>query len=356
MQAERFVYPVAALDDEAKEILVVYQKSLEEIELWIWNSITKRAVKGLLSTFIPAGVKLLPSGVGFSFIDEGRLRIKNFYKRSPKTIAIYQPISKITDINWISDDAFYFSAQEGSSYNIFSSNTLGEVQRCTASQKIDYLYPCKLNNSVFCITREKGCEFKIVKIKWALCDFDTEDITLELQDVLLTTLQSISYLHMLSEIEGYYLDYSTIRSSIDRQNLEFACCKIYKNETGIWQTESLFNFKVPSSYVIGKERDRLYESITPLLPNYQDPEFIYFVDVQDGQILMLKRYCKKTKVIKEINSFFKGCNQKLLAPLIIKNRIFIGFIMNDENINRMIDIDGSLYIDLPEISATADLE
>ena len=81
LYAEQFIYPVAAIDNEGKEILVVYQKSLDDIELWIWDSATKCAMKGLLSAYVPAGIKMLPSGAGFSFVDEGRLRVKNFYKR-----------------------------------------------------------------------------------------------------------------------------------------------------------------------------------------------------------------------------------------------------------------------------------
>ena len=355
--AEQFIYPVAAIDHEGEEILVVYQKSLDDIELWIWNSTTKRAIKGLLSTYIPAGIKMLPSGVGFSFIDEGRLRVKNFYKRLPKTIAIYQPISKITDINWISDDAFYFSAREGNSYNIFSSNTLGDVQRCTSGQVCDYVYPCKIGKSVFCIEREKNPNiFKIVKMKWQLYDYDTENIIPQSKETLLTTSQSISYLNMISEDEGFYLDYSSIHSDFSENPQElllFTCCRIFKDSKQEWHTEKMFEFKIPALYVIGKERERLYESIAPLLPNYTDAQCVYFIDANIEGDLELKKYNKHNKNIALIKSHEKNSSEysKIISPLLVGKNMYTGFVIDERKIcDHMIDSDGSLFLDLSELS------
>lgn len=353
IKAEQFIYPVAAIDQEGKEILIVHQKSLDDIELLIWNSTTKLALKGLLSMYVPAGVKMLPSGVGFSFMDEGRLRVKNFYKRSPKTIAIYAPISKITDIHWISDDAFYFSAKEGNAYNIFSSNTLGEVQRCTSGQDFDYLYPCKRGSQVFCIQKDKSNgSFKIVKIKWWLCDFDSENQCVQPEEVLIETSRSISYLHMISDEEGFYLDYSAMSSQELRENLLFSCWRVFKDSKDIWQTEVLFDFKLPIAYVIGKEEKRLYESIAPLLPYYSDKRCVYFIDAQDDGSLQVKKYNKEYKTIEVVVSTIKNGHSfsECIAPLVVGNTLYTGFVIKpDDFFDRMIDMDGTIFLDLPEL-------
>ncbi len=348
--SEQFVYPVAAIDQEGKEILVVYQKSLDDIELWVWNSTTKRAIKGLLSMYIPAGIKMLPSGAGFSFIDEGRLRVKNFYKRLPKTIAIYEPISKITDIHWISDDAFYFSAREGEVYNIFSSNTLGEVQRCTSGQDSDYVYPCKIGKAVFCIERAKNKQFfNIVKIQWQLCAFDSEVKNFESKENVFTTSQPISYLNMISDEEGFYLDYGSICSD-DLQNLlSFTCCRIFKDSTEAWSTEKLFEFKVPYLYVIGKEKERLYESIAPLLPHYTNSQFIYYIDAHADGFFELKKYDKRNKNIETLKS--NETYSKIISPLRVGNILYAGFVIHEkEMLDCMLDPNGSMFLNLPELS------
>ena len=354
ISSEQFIYPVSSIDHEGKEILVVYQKSLDDIELWIWDTTTQRAIKGLLSAYIPAGIKMLPSGVGFSFIDEGRLRVKNFYKRLPKTIAIYEPISKITDIYWISDDAFYFSAKEGNAYNIFSSNTLGEVQRCTSGQDFDYVYPSKIGRTVFCIERQKDLHiFKIVKILWELCAYDSKSLLPQIKETLLTNSQPISYLHMISDEEGFYLDYSSVNFQSINGLLLFTCCRIFKDSNQDWQTESLFEFKIPASYVIGKEESRLYESIQPLLPQYTDHQCVYFIDADNEGALELKKYNIQTKDIEVLKSYMRNGLQcyKFISPVIVGKNVYTGFVVDEENIHdRMIDIDGSIFLDLPELS------
>lgn len=354
IKTEQFIYPVASLDHAGEEILLVYQKSLDDIELWIWNSTTKTAIKGLLSAYIPAGIKMLPSGAGFSFIDEGRLRVKNFYKRLPKTIAMYQPISKITEIHWISDDAFYFSAKEGNAYNIFSSNTIGEVQRCTSGQDLDYMYPSKVGESVYCIERDKiRSTFKIVKTPWELCAYECENRILQSKEVLFSTDQPISYLYMASDCEGFYLDYSSISLGAIEETLLFSCCRIYKNDSDDWATEKLFEFKIPSLYVIGKEKKRLYESVAPFLPRYENSSVVYFVDADSKSGLKLKQYDIKHHVCKSLSSQIGGGFNDLqcISPLVVDQYVYTGFIVDEyQNPDCVVDIDGSLFIELPRLS------
>jgi len=282
------------------------------------------------------------------------LRVKNFYKRLPKTIAIYEPISKITHIDWISDDAFYFSAQEGKAYNVFSSNTLGEVQRCTSSQEYDYMYPNKIDSSVYWIQKDKTTNIsRIVKNKWMLYDYESKSCIPDIQEILLSTSQPISYLHMISACEGFYLDYSLINGCQPQDLLPFICCRIYKDHDENWLSERLFEFKIPSSYVIGKEKSRLYESISPLLPKYSNEGFVYYVDATDEGFVGLKKYTIHDQAIQDLQLDNKdGCYYcKYIAPLVVGEKFYSGYVFDESAIHyRTIEFDGSIVFDLPEMS------
>src|SRR5579872_5143165 len=96
-----FLYPVASVSKD--HVLVMYQKNSYHLELWDWNPQTNQADSVLLSLYTPAGVKLLLSKKGYSFIDSGVIKIKMFQKRSPKTVEIDQPLHTIELLHWIDD-------------------------------------------------------------------------------------------------------------------------------------------------------------------------------------------------------------------------------------------------------------
>lgn len=348
VQADQFLYPVAVIDQSGQELLVVQQKSLDDVELWIWNTQTKYAYKGLLSTYMPAGIKMLPSGLGFSFIDQGRLRVKMFAKRSPKTIGMYEPISNISEIHWISDDAFYFSAQEDEVFNIFSCSTLGELHRLTASQNGDYVYPQKVGNELFCIFRNEYV-FKIVNLRWALFDFDVKDEEIDVSEIL-NLPNTAAYLHMISQDLGFYLEYPRSIDS-EREGIEFVCHQI-KKENGVWSDQAIFTFVIPCEYILGTESKRLYESVQPFLPNYTCRDLIVFVDEQDRG-LRLKCYDVETRSISvfDYSVSRSQIDKSVFAPLVFDGKVFTGVICHDERSSasfvRSGEMDGVKEFELP---------
>ncbi|NBV40257.1 hypothetical protein EBR77_00250 [bacterium] len=348
VQAEQFLYPVAALDPAGQELLVVHQKSLDDIELWIWNAQTKYAYKGLLSAYMPAGIKMLPSGLGFSFIDQGRLRVKMFAKRSPRTIAMYEPIRNISEIHWISDDAFYFSAQEGDVFNIFSCSTLGELHRLTASECGDYLYPQKVGNELFCIFRNQDT-FNIVVNNWTLSDFDSKSKVVQSQKVL-SLDNSAAYLHMISAEQGFYLEYPQVIDS-QQETIEFVCHQIKKCD-GAWSDEMLFSFRIPCEYILGTESKRLYESVQPFLPNYTSQDLIVFVDAQDhGLQLQCYNLISRSIDVFDYTISRSQASKSVFAPFVVENKVFTGIISHDERVQssfvRSGDFDGIKEFELP---------
>src|SRR5436190_3218349 len=109
LMAVEYIYPIASYNDEI--ILYIKQTSSQHIQLFQWNIVTNHIEQLLSSLFNPAGVQLLTHEKGFSFFDNGRLRLKLFEKRSPKAIDFDEPIFNVNGLHWIDDHTFYCSAQ-----------------------------------------------------------------------------------------------------------------------------------------------------------------------------------------------------------------------------------------------------
>ena len=122
MISSEYIYPVASLDED--NILYIHQTSPRSIQLFEWNTITNHTEQILWSLFNPVGIQLLPDNSGFSFIDNGRLRIKAFQKRSPKTIDFDEPIFNINALHWIDEHTCYCSAYYNNLFSLFELQQL----------------------------------------------------------------------------------------------------------------------------------------------------------------------------------------------------------------------------------------
>ncbi len=255
INAEQFIYPVADFD-HGEQLIVLYQKSLEEIELWFLNPATQYALKGLSSFSIPANVRMLPSGKGFSFIDQGYIKIKEFTKRSARTLSIYEPIGLFSNMHWVDENNFYFVGRQGDFFQIFMSNLQAEVIQIT-SEKYDALYPQIIGSNLFFMQRnsENNFNFAIKSID-QLENNDTQIVLYGLEG-------QPCHLKMLDQEEGLYVQAPTTKDQIYHNCYKFICHHIIKKGT-MWTTEPLFEFYIPSKYITGKSR--LYESIEPFLP------------------------------------------------------------------------------------------
>ena len=83
--AKEFLYPVGYHPVQNK-VFVIYQKNSSHLELWEWDPFTHYSYQILFSRYSPAGFTFLPDYSGFSFIDDGLLKVKQLIKGSPRTI------------------------------------------------------------------------------------------------------------------------------------------------------------------------------------------------------------------------------------------------------------------------------
>ena len=382
--AYEFLYPVAYTKrNDQIGVYVLYQKSITHLELWFWNPKTKIATKGLLSTYMPAGLKILPSNNGFSFIDEGRIRIKEFHKRSPKTIDIYESLYDINEIEWINKDNCYFSARINGLLSIFQINMNGLLQCLIADSTHDCMYPQIAGDSLFFVERQVKDEIpKMEHISYKVCEsiympnFLTKNIIekkvregLLSGDILfdenyidyekaqkkkrysIIDFQDtpIAFLKMISDHEGFFL---THPDEIERQDkiVTFDCYYMLKKKNA-WHYRDIFSFSVPSYLLFDLLDSRLYESILPLLPKYYKGK-IYYVDyypLKKGNSNVYS-YSIATDTVEQ--KTFGRNNQLSFNPIFIENTMLYGGNINQACVSspRMwIDEEDNVCIDLPSV-------
>src|SRR5436190_5358846 len=287
-----FLYPVASLHN-GKTILFIKQNSKDNIELIIWDNTTKHAEKGLWSLFNPAGIQILPDETGFSFIDNGRLRIKYFDKRSPKTIEFDPYVYHIHTIHWINSLECYFSAKSTNNlFAVFHCCIDGTTYCLASDEQCHCMYPQKIQNQLFFIKKKPDKTWSIAQTYY---DKNSSNPHIE----IINFDNPIIFLQMVSEAEGFVIQH---QKKIDPQQHIISFNYYYINKKhGKWSKKRLFSFEIPS-FLLMSDNDRcLYESLLPLIPRIID-KTIYFVDSSKNQNNRLELFCftKKTLKIKKI--------------------------------------------------------
>ncbi|MBN1549543.1 hypothetical protein JW872_02680 [Candidatus Babeliales bacterium] len=296
--AQEYLYPVGKIQDEGRTMVyLIHQRSPSHINLLIWNPVTYETSPGLLSTYTPASFTLLPDQSGFSFIDHGRVRIKNFNKRSPKAISFRYPIDDITKICWLSNETFYFSGRPGHRFGIFAANLQGDVIPLIHDTINDYLYPQRIGSELFCIKRTPQGTYSIITTHVSDINLTNRSSSLneeefhaavlqmmyedaepvfaapDLEDVFSDDTTALIFLTMVSEAEGFVIQHPrTIES--DTHMIKFSYCHIIKNNN-TWKNEQLFAFTLPAKFIRRGSDDLLYENILPLLPRVFGNDIFY---------------------------------------------------------------------------------
>lgn len=283
-----YSYPVASLDDTT--VLCIHQTSLQNTQLFSYNIVTNHTEQILWSLFTPAGIQLLPHNKGFSFIDNGRLRIKVFSKRSPKTIDFDEPIFNIHGLYWIDEHSGYCSAYYNNHFSIFELHDDGKLVRLIHNDDRDCMYPQKINDWLFYIERKQKDHNNNYAIMQTLYKLDTTS-----KLVLNFGHNSVIFLQMVCETEGFVIEY---QKDIDDESTKatFQYHRIWE-ENNSWHSQSLFSFEIPINLFLYDNDQRLFESILPLLPRIIDYK-IYFVDCSDKNLephyydMITKERCK----------------------------------------------------------------
>ncbi len=298
LEAKEFLYPVG-YHPEDHSVYVVYQKSSAHLELWEWDPETRYAHQLLLSRYSPAGFQLLPDLSGFSFVDNGVLKIKKFLKRSPRRIEFDGPISEVELVQWINSSACYSSAKYNDYYGIFQIDWEGCVVPILYQESVDFLYPQKIDDILFCIERsERGyhiCQASYcVSNKASFSECMQKDKNGEPRQILFFE-EPVAFLKMISPVKGFVLGYKDALSKND-QNVSFDYYQLSFDSK--WTKKLLFSFSIPTRFLLPGS-DRLYESMLPLLPYICNNE-IYFVDSTGSSVLSTCVFSMQNQNIRKI--------------------------------------------------------
>jgi hypothetical protein len=286
--ATEYIYPVASLSNG--RILYIHQHTPTDIKLLAWNPENNHTEPVLWSIFNPAAVQMLPNNSGFSFIDNGRLRIKLFEKRSPKAIDFDEPLFGINSLQWINEHSCCCSAQYNHNFALFELHDEGTLKVLAWQKGSDYLYPQKIDTQLFYIERcptQNITHYRIMHCTYPdsqdaimVVDFDTIPII---------------FLTMISDKQGFVLEH-TKKIDNDDQITPFSYYQI-KKQGDVWYKNLLFSFFLPTDLLISADR-QLYESILPLLPRLIDNK-IYFVTCNDN--LELYSFSLVTQLVEKIS-------------------------------------------------------
>lgn len=307
--AIEYTYPVAALND-GTTILYIHQHNSTQIELCSWNIHTQHSEPILWSIFNPTGVTLLPDQSGFSFMDNGRLRIQLFQRRSPKAIDFDEPLYNINTLHWINNDSCYCSAQYIDNFALFELHTNGTLQSLMYTKGKDCMYPQKIDNQLFYIERDKTNTIAHYQIMHSLYP-TTVDAAQPSKAIINFDSAPIIFLNMISDQEGFVLQHT---NSIGHKNqtLQFLYHHIIK-KGNIWSKEQLFSFDIPTNLLVPGEQ-QLYESILPLLPRVINNK-VYFVDCSQNKDYSLEPYFYDLIIKKIKKATMPAQNKHCFVPI-----------------------------------------
>jgi hypothetical protein len=278
-----YAYPVGWCTQQGcLRILMVYQMKNRKTQLWWWDPISKRAMQALPSYYNPGGIAMLPSGNGYSFIHNDILYVKEHNKRSPKTIEFDEPLHSLQIIEWITDKQYIFAASRGTKRCIYQADISGTcscIVECVPS--CDYLYPQLQHATLFCIVRNDGKKFSIEQAPYRSLDDSFEkkrDSAIKTRLVIDFAEQSIAFLHMINDHEGFVLAHPPLQT----MNEDYSYCSYYHiyADKKTWCKDKLFDMKIPLTLISSTSQECLYESILPLLPKYDEKtRSIYYSDL-----------------------------------------------------------------------------
>jgi hypothetical protein len=306
---ETYLLPLGRLAPASillSKITVSSSKKIE-IKLFSWNPTTKEMAPLLSSLYHPFFVQPLPDGQAFSFLDEGRLRIKQLGKRSPQTISLddKQLIESAT-YTWIDDQNYLLCAwhyhpsyeenkivSKKGTYGIYHAQREGNVTSIVTSPFYDALLPICINNTLFYIRRA------VQSISCALICVNLNNITK--QELILEENHGAEFDHIIALAEDDLVSFLM-------ENDTYHAIRSRKTE-GRWLSEELFQLHARG---VGYQ-DPLH-FFTPIIAENQ---FLIFLDLYD-----LKSYNLATA---EIRTIAQG-NEELMicSPCYVEGILYCG--------------------------------
>lgn len=326
-KSAEYIYPVAKIDNES--YFYVHQKSLTDLELWRHNIKRDRREKCLYWRFVPAGLKVLCDKSGFSFVDSGRLRIKKFKKRSPRSVDFDTLVYGVGEVNWFNNDICYFSAKQKDNFAIFYGDIKQSKIYCAQQVNgAECLCPNIVDGQLFYVERNATDRASGI-VALPAPQFGQSHSKDFRKLILDCDYKQVIYLKMISSKLGFYLEHMPYIND-KQKTITFICYKIEQQiNSENWISQKIFKFQVLKKYLFGEER--LYESLAPFFPSAKKTT-IYFTDIKQNQSGEYNpspfTYDLMSRKLTPLESRLPNGN--FFAPLEVDGQIFCGQIFNSK--------------------------
>lgn len=354
LRADEYIYPVDMFDQKnARSILLMHQTHQKEMRVFVWNRETHQVAETLAIQCQPTGVRMLPDRSAFSFIEEDILKVQEFAKRSPQLILFDEPIYGLSLVWWIDAQHYYFSAQDEGRYGIYQGNRKGVVDPLIVDDQYDYVYPQKIDSTLFCVRRCAGLhhiislpypvldqldddadETKIMSRLQRIAELDCGAHTLHVPVQILCDAGTdpVTFLYMVSATRGFYM---THPAKIDAGKPSITCLYhelLLDQKEQCWIHRILFTFSIPLYMVQLAGTKGLVETIYPLLPQYvPDQDVIMYVTTtpemnSNGKQWQVMRFDCRTLVGTPVYQ----SDTPILRPSVWNNHLYMGRTVTDD--------------------------
>jgi hypothetical protein len=347
VQCAEYLYPIALLDlGDQKLLYVLHQSSFDSPELWLWNPVTKVARKAVLSVYNPAGLQIIGGNKGFSFVDNGRIRLKMFNTSAFDTIVPDKPLHNISVHHWLSDASCYLSALYRENYGIFLATQQGHIEPLVVQPGFDYKDPTICGDSLFYIEQTiedsqiAAVSYRILKKRVSRSTAPQTLITIDhaIQELVSDHgTKPAAFLRMISEQEGFFIEHPAL---IYTHHSMIPCGYQHLLREGQeWTQKTLFDFHIPAHLVFPEHDGCLSESLLPLMPRHYEGS-ILFCDsrgFEDESLSVIRRKAVSLDVyvyLMQSNTTLKLSHARpgefFFAPIIVGRTIFYGGTVQEE--------------------------
>jgi hypothetical protein len=331
-----YSYPVGIRHQDST-IVLVQQTHDKRLEVWSYSLRSKKTALLTDSRCNPTQVALLPDETGFSFIDNGAIKIKEFTYRSERRIEPDIPIHSPYLSKWLTPEWCMLSAVYGHYSGIFALRCDGVVLPFLVSKHAHFTYPCSLGADIFAIcqdsitgsyavivTRQTEHEKDMLagRLSPDLLNFSDDAVKKVVGGERLSTLiydfgsLPIAFLRMQSETMGYVLSHRTTMAG----GSEKVLCECYQLSCTatrpVWHAKKLFSFSIPSRFFDLNHPDGIYERMLPLVPCYLEDR-IYYIDYDERTNSLLPFVYQLTtgeRHIMPIMGEFEGVGGQRVSP------------------------------------------
>lgn len=335
MAPQVYIYPVAY--STCSSIIVVQQHESGKLRLIRWDPSTQSTDLMLPGYYYPVEVSMLPDRSGIGFIDNDRLRIQYFNKRSATTYDMQYPLRGLHSLTWAGPHNLFFTARYKDRYALCA---IALEKPCSVhimvSEEGDYLYPSYVDDNLVYIERttiDHDIVYRLQMIEHARALFSEEetcaeayysDIPVQLSPPCSTLTIAyfcstpIMHTHMERHDFGWVIG---LPADMNAQHLIFTCYIVQHNHN-VWSSRAAFVFSIPCSMLLGDDfSQKLSESLNPLLPRFIRGS-LYFCSAHEGDFVRIYRYDLNTMRIECLTS--PQIQSHLFAPLDLGSMVICG--------------------------------